>query len=361
MDISIEGRKVVVYDVIGPHARNNACFDRDVAKEHWYNFSSVYLYEECLKRGIQLITSDVYFALPEPRPKAICVRERDDIDMGVSLALRKAGVRLVAIRSSENPLYACRFYWNLPWLTNHFDHAIVMRGLKSWVAPGCTFHPAYTPHGYYAYVKSVEANFHDKKFLVFIQQNTRVHWARRLYVHAMHFIKPMPNFTNREGYLDRLRAIEYFSRVPDFDLYGRHWDKPVRYTHAYDAAIKKSWRGAVDDKHEVLKRYKFSLVLENSYLGGYVQYMTDSLYAGSVPVYWGAPDIADMFPANCFIDFRKLGCDFGRLEQYLRAMDETEYNGYIKSINAWIASPAAYAISKEHYVEEMSELFNSYF
>lgn len=360
MDVSIEGKKVVVYDVIGPHSRQNLCFDRNVAKEKWYNYSSVYLYEECLKRGFQLVTPDIYFALPQ-KPKAICVRERDDIDMGVSLALRRAGVKLVLIRSSENPFYACRFYWNLPWLTSHFDHSVVMRGVKDWVSPKSQFHPHYTPHAYSTHVREVRADFHKKKFLVMVQRNARVHRLRRLYVSVMNFLKPMPNFVHREGYADRLEAIQYFSKYPDFDLYGIGWDKPVRYTRKYDNAIRASYRGAPDDKFATLKQYKFSLCFENSYLGGYVQYMNDSFYAGCVPVYWGAPDITDMYPENCFVDFRKFGCDFTRLDEYLRTMDENTYNGYIKNINAFISSPAAYEISQEKYVSDMLKLFESYF
>ena len=361
MKVSIAGKKLVIFDIIGPHARENAAFDRSVAEEKGYNYSSLDLYDECLKRGIQFITPDVYFSLPEPRPKAIAVRERDDADMSMSLALKKAGVRLVFVRSSENPLYACRFYWNLPRITSHFDHSIVMSGVKDWVSPKSQFHPQYTPHAYYQVVKEAKSNFHKKKFITLIQGNIRTHWMRRLYVGVMNFVKPMPNFVNREGYRDRLGAIKYFSQYPDFDLYGRNWDKPVRYTHKYDEAIRKSWRGTPDDKPATLKQYKFSLVFENSYLGGYVQYINDSLYAGSVPIYWGAPDIAEMYPANCFIDFRKFGCDFTRLNEYLRAMDESEYNGYIDNINDWISSPAAYARSKEKYISDTINLFESYF
>ncbi|MEK7188181.1 MAG: glycosyltransferase family 10 [Patescibacteria group bacterium] len=361
MKISLTNKKVVVYDTIGPHSRENLCFDRNVAKEEWANYSSVYLYEECLKNGIQLITSDIYFALPK-KPKAICVRERDDADLKTSLALQKEGVKLAIIRSSENPLYACQFYWNLTWLTSHFDHSVVMRGVKSWVSKKSQFHPQYTPHGYYTHVRQVAPGFGSKKFLVMIQKNTRVHWLHRLYVNVMNVIKPMPTFTNREGYLDRLKAIRYFSQYDDFDLYGRGWNTPVRYTQAYDASIKKSYRGSPDDKYETLKQYRFSLVLENSYLGGYVQYMKDSLYAGAVPIYWGAPDITDIFPPACFIDFRKFDCDFAKLDHYLRNMDESEYNEYIGNINKWIASPeGGYAISQEKFVGEMIQLFNSYF
>ncbi|MEK9180173.1 MAG: glycosyltransferase family 10 [Patescibacteria group bacterium] len=361
MKVSVEGKKIVVYDIIGPYARENAVFDKNIIKENWYHYSSLYFYKKCLEKGIQFVTPDAYFALPEPRPQAICVRERDDTDMTVSLALRKSGVKLAVIRSSENPLYACRFYWNLPRLTSHFDHSIVMRGVKAWVAPASKFQPQYTPHPYYARIRAVSADFHKNKFITLIQGNIRTHWMRRLYVDVMNFVRPMPNFVNREGYRDRMEAIKYFSQYPDFDLYGRKWDRPVRYTHKYDEAIKKSWRGAPDDKFAILQQYKFSLVFENSYLGGYVQYINDSLYAGSVPIYWGAPDIAEMYPENCFIDFRKFGCDFARLNDYLRNMDESEYNEYIKNINAWISSPAAYERSQEKYVSDMIKLFESYF
>lgn len=360
MKVSVEGKKIVVFDVIGPHAKQNLCFDPSVSKKDWCRYTS-YLYEECLKRGIQLVTPDIYFALPNPKPKAICVRERSDIDMSVSLALRREGVKLALMSSPENPFYACRFYWNLPWITSHFDHSVVMSGVKDWVSPKSKFHPQYTPRSYYRRIHEVRSDFHKKKFFVMIQGNVRVHWMRRLYVYAMNFIKPMPNFVNREGYLDRLRAIQYFSKYPDFDLYGQGWDKPVRYTRKYDEAIGKSYRGSIDQKLPILQQYKFSLVIENSFLGGNVQYLIDSLYTGSVPVYWGAPDIADMYPENCFIDFRKFGCDYARLDEYLRTMDEKTYNEYIKNINAWIASPAAYAMSQEKYAEERIQLFESYF
>jgi hypothetical protein len=59
----------------------------------------------------------------------------------------------------------------------------------------------------------------------------------------MNVLKPMPNFVNREGYLDRLEAVEYFSKFSDFDLFGIGWDKPVRYTEKYNEAIKKSGLG----------------------------------------------------------------------------------------------------------------------
>lgn len=358
MEVSVEGKKVVVWD--DGRSRQNENYDRSRVKTKWWQYSGLYLYEECLKKDIQIITPDIYFAL-EKKPKAIVVYDRLDVDMSTSFALRDAGAKLAIVVCSEQPLYACRFYWNLPKITSYFDYSEVMRGVKDWVSPNSKLRPWYVPHSCYKIIHEVPSNFQEKNFLVMINSNMRVHWLRRIYVAFWNFIKPMPNFENREGYKSRLEAIQYFSKDSDFDLYGYNWDKPVRYTHKYDKAIRKSYRGSPIDKFETLRKYKFSISFDNAYLGGLVQYLVDSLYTGAVPIYWGAPDVAELVPENCFIDFRKFDCDFSKLDAYLRSMDETEYNKYIKNINAWIASPAAYKLSQEHYVGDLIKLFESYF
>ncbi len=362
MHVSIGGKKVVVYDAVGYLSLQNRLFDKDVVKPRWYRYSTVYLYDECLKRGIQLITPDIYFSLPQKPERAICVRDRSDVDMSVPLALRRAGVKLALLSNSEQPLYAPRFFWDLKHISSYFDYTEIQTGVKSRLSPQTRFRHLLTPHAYYSHIREVKSDFHKKKFLNLMNSNQRIHWLRRLYVTVMHFVKPLPTFTNRDQYLERLRAIKYFSKYSDFDLYGTRWDKPVRYTHKYDEAIRKSYRGAPDDKFEVVKQYKFSLVFD-SFLGGYLQEkMADCLYAGSVPVYWGAPDIESIIPPGCFIDFRKFSCDFARLDKYLRNMDESEYNGYIKNINAWIASPTGgYALSQEKYAGDLIKIFESYF
>ena len=360
MDISIEGKKVVVWDSLGGFDKS---YDPSQADVRWFHYSGVYLYQECLKRGIQIITPDMYFAMPKKPERAICVRERIDINMRTAKKLRKVGVRLALLTNSEQPMYACRFFWDLRHITSYFENCELQSGVKSWVSPNCHFfRPLLTPHAYYSQIHEVKSNFRTKKFLNLMNSNVRTHWLRRLYINVMNFVKPLPTFINREQYKDRLESILYFSKYPDFDLYGYGWDKPVRYTHKYDDAIRKSYRGAPHDKFEVIKQYKFSLVFD-AFLGGLLQEkMADCLYAGSVPVYWGAPDVADIIPEGCFIDFRKFGCDYKRLDEYLRNMDEKIYNGYIKNINEWISSPAGgYALSQEKYVGDLIKLFESYF
>ena len=38
----------------------------------------------------------------------------------------------------------------------------------------------------------------------------------------------------------------------------------------------------------------------------------DCFFSGTVPVYWGAPDVFDWVPADCFIDMRQF-TDFAQL------------------------------------------------
>ena len=46
-------------------------------------------------------------------------------------------------------------------------------------------------------------------------------------------------------------------------------------------------------KLSLLARYKFTLAFENSRAAGYVtEKLFQPLIAGSLPIYWGAPDVA---------------------------------------------------------------------
>jgi GR25 family glycosyltransferase involved in LPS biosynthesis len=56
-------------------------------------------------------------------------------------------------------------------------------------------------------------------------------------------------------------------------------------------------------KLEFLKDYKFSLTYENSKGAGYVtEKILAAKAAGCVPIYWGAPDVVEDFPAGSFIN-----------------------------------------------------------
>jgi hypothetical protein len=88
----------------------------------------------------------------------------------------------------------------------------------------------------------------------------------------------------------------------------------------------------------VIAGYKFTLAFENAIARDYVtEKFFDPLIAGSVPVYLGAPNVAELAPADhCFIDVT----DFRSpqdLAEYLLALDEDDaaYGEYL----AWKRKP----------------------
>lgn len=121
-----------------------------------------------------------------------------------------------------------------------------------------------------------------------------------------------------ELYSSRVEVIRYMEahHPEDFDHYGHGW-----------SADFPSWRGPVASKFEVYPGYRFGLCYENMHsVRGYVtEKIFDCLRAGVVPVYWGAPDIADVVDPGAFVDRRQFGST-GELVRFLREMDEDRWS-----------------------------------
>jgi hypothetical protein len=63
-----------------------------------------------------------------------------------------------------------------------------------------------------------------------------------------------------------------------------------------------TWRGMCGSKMDVLRRYRYSLVMENQRQPGYfTEKLLDAFRAGSVPIYWGAPDVSGLPGAGAII------------------------------------------------------------
>lgn len=138
---------------------------------------------------------------------------------------------------------------------------------------------------------------------------------------------------------ERLRAIRFFSGCKDFDLYGHGWNRfpYFPYWHYYYYA-RKAWRGRIPfgKKLEATAQYKFAVCFENCRYNGYVtEKMFDAIFAGTVPIYLGAPDITDYVPADCFIDTRNFK-GYPELLNYLRGMSEEERAAYVESMARYI-------------------------
>ncbi len=158
-----------------------------------------------------------------------------------------------------------------------------------------------------------------------------------------------------ELYSERVRAIRWFEKHhPDeFDLYGQRWDRFffkkgfTRLNLALEQAYRMcpwlpryrnfpSARGPVPSKRDVMRRYKFSISYENaSYPGWLAEKMLDAMFAGSVPVYLGDPEVTQFVPKEAFIDKRNFP-DYDSLYRYLKGMSQTEYEGYRQAMHKFV-------------------------
>jgi alpha(1,3/1,4) fucosyltransferase len=201
-------------------------------------------------------------------------------------------------------------------------------------------------------------NQQDRKFLVMINANKlpRIYW--------------------QELYTERLRAVEFFSRTNDIDLYGVGWDQLphrvgktwVPYTlrsmrrtlmHHYHRfnpdpqleAARRVYRGSAKSKSETLGQYTFALCFENAILKGWItEKIFDCFFAGTIPIYWGAPDITDYVPAECFIDMRQFS-NYSELRAYLKSLSQSDIQKYRENARDYLRSPQFYPFTKQAFTE----------
>jgi hypothetical protein len=174
-------------------------------------------------------------------------------------------------------------------------------------------------------------------------------------------------------YLERINTIRWYERnAPDkFELYGMGWDKSTpafnfagRVRRSLSRARTRlfghkpfpSYRGEVRDKAEVLRRSKYSYCYENSRdLSNYItEKILDSLVNGCVPVYWGADNVLEYIPADCFIDRRKFK-DTSAVHEFLLSISAEDYAKYQLNIAKFLKSDVARKFSSEYFVSVVVE------
>ena len=113
-----------------------------------------------------------------------------------------------------------------------------------------------------------------------------------------------------------------------------------------------SFLGRVGSKREALEQYKFSICYENARdIPGYVtEKIFDCFLAGCIPIYWGANDIADFVPAECFIDKRKFET-YQDLYVFLDTMSDEMYFEYVANIDNFLRSQQILQFSSQYFAD----------
>jgi hypothetical protein len=177
-----------------------------------------------------------------------------------------------------------------------------------------------------------------------------------------------------ELYTARRDAIKWFeTHAPsDFTYYGVGWEhsylkggfgtkvlRKLGILRHLPESRSKCFGGKVDSKLETMKQFDFSICFENAEkIPGYIsEKIFDSFFAGCIPVYWGAPDIEEYIPAECFIDFRKFG-DFEKLHRFLVLMTESEKRTYRNSIANFLKSDRARIFNADLAAKDIAQSLN---
>lgn len=171
-----------------------------------------------------------------------------------------------------------------------------------------------------------------------------------------------------ELYSKRIEAIRWFERnhLEDFNFYGLGWDN-YRHTNRYINFILqkislsklmvkkyKSYQGKVDNKITVLEKYKFAICYENAKdISGYItEKIFDCFFAGCIPIYWGANNITEHIPKECFIDKREFE-GYEELYKYIKNMKDEEYLRYLDNIELFLQSKKANQFSSDFFVKTL--------
>lgn len=142
-------------------------------------------------------------------------------------------------------------------------------------------------------------------------------------------------------YIKRQEVAQYFvdKHSDTFDLYGDFWPDN----------LKSKGPVSRDKKFDVISKYKFiisydSITDQNGYIS---EKIFDAFKAKAIPIYWGADNVTDYIPKDCFIDKRDF-LSYEELFSYLNNMTKKEYEIRIKRIEEYLQSD----LFKENFSSE---------
>lgn len=167
-----------------------------------------------------------------------------------------------------------------------------------------------------------------------------------------------PQSKKSELYSKRIEAIVALQQLGVVDLFGRDWNKWwsreslwIPYW-ANRKRLLSAYKGPCDSKFEVLAQYDFCLCFENMTMSGYIsEKLFDCLYAGTIPLYLGAPDVADYIPTDVYIDCKNFQT-WDDLWDKLNKMSTSEVQMMREAGRRFLISDAANV-----YFDSLSHLF----
>lgn len=320
----------------------------------------VHLRSELARHGIECHTADLL--------------DRTPVDGGVNLYIslgqqhrfprleKRGDVVLSAFFALEAPIVEPSLYRGLPRVAATFNRVFSYsstEALREFTGTAVPVMPVRLPQAYGDVHRELWER-EARKFMLMINANK------------------LPRLDVRELYTERLRAIEFFDRYDEIDLYGVGWEGPpfrlgatrmpatlrrldraarIRWqrvrppSDAIWKAVRHAYRGPVASKARAMSEYTFAICFENMVLEGWVtEKIFDCLFCGTVPVYLGAPDIERWVPPECFIDMRRFG-GYNELREYLHQLSPTEIAAFREAGREYVRSERYKPFTKQQFAD----------
>jgi hypothetical protein len=354
--------KVVVLDMGIPAFLGNRILDAGFAAKYpggsvWPIFGKL-----AEAKGWRVTTADVFLARPSVHSHAVCV-SNEAMPANVT-ALTRLGVEMKIVMSGESPNVTWDFYHEMAERARPFRHAFVFRGFHTRLPQGVEPHVFYWPNP----VRRVEGSSWESRqtavMVVSPKQRIPVNQGRllsRLFqgwrwmkFHRIQLMDPMLRFPDL--YETRMRVLENLAPKAGFRLFGKGWETACRHNRRVRRIAFNKRPEECDDKLTAISSFRFTLCLENCVYPGYLtEKVFDAMRGGTVPVYLGAPDVADFIPSDCFVDLREF-CDWDALWLRLVSMTKQEWKRYRDAIDRFLASPGWQPFNEENVARRFAEL-----
>ncbi len=318
----------------------------------------VYLRNWLVERGIKVHTADYLLRWEK------CSKTNLYISMGplqnYPVLSQRTDVILSAYFALECPIVEPSQYLALEEVQKYFKRILSFsdsESLQPFLRSPIACQPFLIPQSFESVHEEIWQQS-DRRFLVMMNSNKlpRIYW--------------------QELYTERLKAVEFFSRSNEIDLYGVGWDKPSfrvgktwvpwtikRISYACTelwqrvfpdpvlTSARKVYRGKADSKAKTLGQYTFALCFENSILKGWItEKIFDCFFAGTIPVYWGAPDIETYVPPDCFIDMQRFA-NYAELRSYLKSLNSSDIQQYKQNARDYLQSQQFQPFTKEAFAQ----------
>lgn len=352
-----------------PAFAHNRVLERRIAAHYPGALWMPELAERLAARGTDTITGDVALervASGTLNAQDVWVIQEDQ--SANATALIQLGAVPKVLLCAESPLFAADFYHALPVLSRAFAHCILFRGALNNAYPRVGMHALWFP-SFDVHHRAEPKAWAGRKHLVMLAGNKywkirRTFW-RAIAAKVRDFVYRSPKrFSTTSAHLQlhdqRLAMLAYFGARKQLDLFGAHWDDlrnlPPHWQKELSPIVRTLAPQTCANKQALIADYKFAVCFENIEFPGYVtEKIIDCLVAGVIPIYRGAPDIADFVPKDCYVDARAFS-SHAQLSEYLETLSTEEGQAMFARGQLFLSGEGARMFSYGAFAERVAQL-----